>query len=331
MNDTEATVFAAHNEEFAEVVGDNPRLVRVTSVDAHEGPVYPEDEDALYFTSTPSRGNRSRPLVAIKRMALAWDRSSVDAAGVTVVVADSNAANGMTMDRDGHLVVCEQGTMTEPARVSRLDRDTRTIETVVDAWGNNPLNSPNDVVVRSDGSIWFTDPSYGYLQGFRPEPPVGDHVFRYGPNSHDLSVVADSLVKPNGLAFSPDEQTLYVTDSGANLEPGSYDDSRPHHIVAFTVDGRRLRDGRVFAMTTPGFPDGIKVDDAGRVYASAFSGVQVFNPGGNIIGEIRLPGAVNFTFGGPERNTLFITTDTAVWAAFLSATAPQAKNRREGR
>jgi gluconolactonase len=105
MNDTEATVFAAHNEEFAEVVGDNPRLVRVTSVDAHEGPVYPEDEDALYFTSTPSRGNRSRPLVAIKRMALAWDRSSVDAAGVTVVVADSNAANGMTMDRDGHLVV----------------------------------------------------------------------------------------------------------------------------------------------------------------------------------------------------------------------------------
>jgi gluconolactonase len=131
-------------------------------------------------------------------------------------------------------------------------------------------------------------------------------------------VVADGFDKPNGLAFSPDEAVLYVTDSGANQEPGSYHVRRPHHIVAFDVrDGRHLANQRLLAVTTPGFPDGIKVDDAGRVYASAFSGVQVFSPAGDLIGEIRLPGAVNFAFGGPAGNVLFITADTAVWAAVL--------------
>ncbi|MGH9283426.1 MAG: SMP-30/gluconolactonase/LRE family protein, partial [Acidimicrobiales bacterium] len=171
-------------------------------------------------------------------------------------------------------------------------------------------------------TLWFTDPSYGHLQGFKPEPLVGDHLYRYDPRTGRLSVVADSFVKPNGLAFSPDEQILYITDSGANQEPGSYHVGLPHHIMAFDVAGGHLVNGRLFAVTTPGFPDGIKVDSGGNVYASAFSGVQVFNPAGDLIGEIHLPGAVNFAFGGPEGNVLFITTDTAVWAAVLAATGP---------
>jgi len=202
------------------------------------------------------------------------------------------------------------------------------VDTLTDRWGGLRLNSPNDVTVRSDGTIWFTDPSYGYLQGFRPEPQIGDYVYRYDPASGRLSVVADSFDKPNGLAFSPDEQTLYITDSGANQEPGSYHVRRPHHIMAFDVQGgSRLGPGRLFAVTTPGFPDGIKVDLAGHVYASSFSGVQVFSPAGDLIGQIRLPGAVNFTFGGPGREVLFITTDTAIWAAVLNPAAGVCRRR----
>jgi gluconolactonase len=315
--------FEAHDAGFAAVLGRNPRLVQVVEADAHEGPVYAADEDALYFTTLPRPGQVPAPgfpEVAIKRLQLDGDRFPLDPERVSIVGPLTRAANGMTLDHEGRLVVCEQGTRAEPARIARLDRATGRVETVVDAWGGLPLNSPNDVVVKRDGTIWFTDPSYGHLQGFRPEPLAGDHVYRYDPASGRLSVVADGLDKPNGLAFSPDETVLYVTDSGANQEPGSYHVRRPHHIVAFDVrDGRHLAGERLFAVTTPGFPDGIKVDDAGRVYASAFSGVQVFSPAGDLVGEIRLPGAVNFAFGGPAGNVLFTTTDMAVWAAVLDA------------
>ncbi len=202
-------------------------------------------------------------------------------------ISTVRAATGMTLDGEGRLVVCEQGSRTEPARIAGFGPATGSMETVVDAWGGLPLNSPNDVVVKGDGTTWFTDPSYGHLQGFRPEPLVGDYIYRYEPASGHLSVVADGFDKPNGLAFSPDE-----------------------------------------AVTTPGFPDGVKVGDAGRVYASASSGVRVFNPAGDLIGEVHLPGAVKVTFGGPAGNVLFITTDTAVWAAVLQATGPATAARR---
>jgi gluconolactonase len=316
--------FEAHDEEFADVIGEGPRLVRVVGTDAHEGPVYVADEDALYFTSTPAPrppGSSETPIVSVKRLALDGDRFPLEPERVTMIKASTNAANGMTLDHDGTLLICEQGTQSLPARIGRLDRHSGDIETVVDSWSGVPLNSPNDVVVKSDGSVWFTDPTYGFLQGFRPEPSAGDFVYRFDPRFGRMSVVADSFVKPNGLAFSPDERTLYITDSGANQEPRSYHVHLPHHIVAFDlIDERHLSSGRLFAVTTPGFPDGIKVDARGRVYASAFSGVQVFNPSGDLIGEIHLPGAVNFTFGGSANDILYITTDTAIWAAFLNAT-----------
>jgi gluconolactonase len=226
----------------------------------------------------------------------------------------------MAPDLDGGLLVCEQGTRANHARISRLDRLTGERETVVEHWRGLRFNSPNDVIAASDGSIWFTDPSYGHLQGFKPEPTVGDFVYRHDPASGETRVVADGLDKPNGIALSPDERVLYVTDSGANQQPGSYHVDRPHHIKAFDViDGRSLVGERLLAVTTPGFPDGLKVDSDGRVYASSFSGVQVHDPSGRLIGEIRVPGAVNFCFGGPERNLLFITTDSAVWVAELAA------------
>jgi gluconolactonase len=272
----------------------------VAETDAHEGPVYIAGEHALYFTSLPDPG----PLVAVRRLDLETNE-------VTTVVEDANGANGMTLHPDGSLIMCEQGTPTSDARISRLDLRTGERDTVVDRLRGLRLNSPNDVVATSDGEIWFTDPSYGFLQGFKPEPQLGDHVYRYADGR--LTVVADSFDKPNGLAFSPDESVLYVGDSGANQEAGSFYPSRPHHIKAFDVVDGRLRNERLFAVTTPGFPDGIKVDGAGRVYASAFSGVQIFDPSGDQVGEVDLPGAVNFTFGRDE-SVLYVTTDTAVQA-----------------
>jgi gluconolactonase len=308
------SVFRTQHSLFSDVAGSSAELVKVTDVDAHEGPVYVQSENALYFTTTPQMHD-GRPLVAIKRLAL----DGLEVVSTTVVRPDANAANGMTLAPDGRLLVCEQGSPTTPARISSVDPRTGRATPVADAFAGRALNSPNDIVVRSDGTIWFTDPSYGHLQGFRPRPTQGDYVYRFDPRRSRLSVVAADFDKPNGLAFSPDESVLYVGDSGANHEPGTYDPSRPHHIRAFDVSGPVVAGGDVFAVTQPGFPDGIKVDEAGRVYASCFDGIQVFDQRGALLGQITLPGAVNFTFGGPGRNVLFITTDTAVWAAVLDA------------
>jgi gluconolactonase len=308
------TPFVTHDPRFAAVLGDAPRLELVVETDAHEGPVYSPAEDALYFTTFPRPGVApDGPRVAIKRLALG-DRS------VSVVREPANGANGMALSLGGRLVVCEQGSRTAPARISRLDPATGEDETVVDAWAGRALNSPNDVVVKRDGTVWFTDPAYGHLQGFRPAPEVGDFVYRHDPATGATTVVADEFDKPNGLCFSPDESVLYVNDSGVNQEAESHHPGRPHHVKAFDLeDGRRLRGERLFAVVAPGQPDGMKVDSAGRVYVSSAAGVQVYSPAGDHLGEISVPGAVNFCFGGPERNVLFIINDTAVFAAVLEA------------
>jgi gluconolactonase len=323
---TERAPFVTHDAAFGAVLGEAPRLARVLETDAHEGPVYVPDEDALYFTTLPSAGQvpgPDHPMVQVKRIAIDGGRFPLEPDRISTVREDANVANGMALDLEGRLVACEQGTRSQHAAVTSADPRSGAVETLVDSWSGRRLNSPNDVVVKGDGTVWFTDPSYGFLQGFRPRPQIGDYVYRFDPRDGGLSIVADSFDKPNGLAFSPDETVLYVGDSGANQEPGSYYPRRPHHIRAFdVVDGRRLAGERPFCETTPGFPDGIKVDSDGRVYASSASGVQVFSPDGDLIGEIALPGAVNFTFGGPDRNVLFITADDAVWAAVLAVTGP---------
>jgi gluconolactonase len=245
---------------------------RLVETDAHEGPVYVAEEHALYYTT-------ARPHVEIRRLDLA-------SGAVTTLRAETGVANGMTLDHDGRLLVCEQ----QPAAITRVDRESGAVETVVDGDGV-PLNSPNDVVVTRDGAIWFTDPSYAHLQGFGPPPQRPDAVYRFADG--ELTLVADGFEKPNGLAFSPDERVLYVGDSEACV------------ILAFE-DGER----RLFAEIAPGYPDGLKVDAAGRVYSTAGDGIQVFRPDGRRAGLIPLPGAVNFAFGD---GALFITTDDAIW------------------
>jgi gluconolactonase len=265
------------------------RLEHLVDVDAHEGPVYMPGEDALYFTSVPRPG----PRVDIKRL----DLGSLT---VSVVSEDAGAANGMALGPDGRLVVCEQ----IGGAIAAVDRATGERDVLVDGF-----NSPNDVVVKSDGTIWFTDPSYGWLQGFRPPPERRDAVHRLDPRTGVVTELAHSFDKPNGLCFSPDERTLYVADNG-----------QPHHLKAFdVVDGVRLDGERVIHVGSPEHPDGLKADADGRLYASFAGGIQVLSPQGSPIGEIAVPGAVNFCFGGRDRNVLFITADTAIYAAHLEA------------
>jgi gluconolactonase len=189
---------------------------------------------------------------------------------------------------------------------------------LADSFQGRKLNSPNDAVVRSDGSIWFTDPNYGIISEYvgrkREQEIDGCFVYRLDSQSGSLSIVADDFVMPNGLAFSPDESELYIADSGFLT-----DERAPHHVRVFEVAGAKLGKGRVFADIAPGIPDGLRVDVEGNVWISAADGVQCFTRNGRLIGKIRTPEAVaNLAFGGARNNRLFITATTSVFAVFLN-------------
>ena len=212
--------------------------------------------------------------------------------------------NGRTLDLDGSVVQCSHGNR----RVER-DRDG-VVTTVVDGWNGVRLNSPNDVVVTTDGAIWFTDPAYGITQpreGHLGEREYGDHwVFRCAPDGSDLRPVVLDADEPNGLAFDPSERVLYLASS---------DGERPV-IRAYDVDGARVKNGRVFATLEPGegVPDGIRVDVDGDVWSSSGRGVVVFAPDGSRLGEVPVPETVsNLCFGGDDGTTLFLTATTSVY------------------
>ena len=247
-----------------------------------EGPVWRQDDGGyLVFSDIPAN--------ELKR----WDR----AGGVRTFRAPSGSANGNTIDREGRLLSAEHG-----GRITRTEANG-TVVTVVDAFQGARLSSPNDVVVKSDGTIWFTDPTYG-LAGRKQETP-GNYVYRFDPAGSSLTAVVRDAVQPNGLAFSPDERTLYVADSG-----------KPRHIRAFTVaaDGT-VDQGRVFATIDQGGPDGIRTDELGNVWSSSGDGVQVFSPAGALVARILLPeSAANVAFGGPEGRTMFMTARTSLYA-----------------
>jgi gluconolactonase len=227
----------------------------------------------------------------------------------------SNNANGNTVDRAGRLVTCEHLTR----RVTRTEHNGE-ITVVADRWQGRRLNSPNDVIVHSDGAVWFTDPTYGILsdyEGQKADSEIGAcGVYRVDPVSGVVEQVADDFVKPNGLAFSPDERVLYIADTGASHDPAG-----PRHIRRFDVgaDGRTLRNSLVFAECTAGLFDGFRIDRDGRLWTSAADGVHVYSPAGELIGKILLPEPVaNVCFGGPRRNRLFICATSSVYSCHLT-------------
>ena len=232
---------------------------------------------------------------------------------VSVFRQPAQNANGNTVDRQGRLVTCEHRTR----RVTRTEHDGRIVA-IADRYDGKRLNSPNDVVVSSDGAIWFTDPDYGILtdyEGVRAASEIGAcHVYRVDP-SGDIACVADDYAKPNGLAFSPDERWLYIADTGASHDPDG-----PRHIRRHRLgpDGT-LSDGAVFATCTAGLFDGFRVDRDGRLWASAADGVHCLSADGTLIGKVRIPECVaNVCFGGPKLNRLFICGTTSLYSVFLA-------------
>ena len=270
-----------------------------------EGPVWFNDLGCLLWSDIPNQ------------RILRYCANPLDGHGVSVFRNQSNFANGHTRDGQGRLVSCEHGSR----RVTRTEVDG-SITVLADQYQGKRLNSPNDVVVHSDGSIWFTDPTYGILsdyEGYRatPEQPVHG-VYRIDP-SGEITLVADDFAQPNGLVFSPDETKLYIADSAF-----SHDPSFPRHIRLFDVSGGKLSNGRVFAHIDTGLPDGIRIDVEGNLWSSAGDGVHCFAPDGTRLGKIFVPETVaNLTFGGPMRNRLFITATSSLYSIYVAATGAQ--------
>ena len=223
--------------------------------------------------------------------------------------------NGHTVDHQGRLICCEH----RGRAVTRIEHDgSRTI--LASHWQGKRFNSPNDVVVKSDGTIWFTDPSYGIdseYEGDKSPSEIGkSQVYRIDPND-TVEMMIDSLVQPNGLAFSPDESLLYVADTGRTHDP-----SCTPKIVAYPInaDGKSVGKGKLLCESDAGLFDGFRVDTEGRIWSSAADGVHCFSPEGKLLGKI-LTGEVvaNLVFGGPKRNRLFICATTSVRAIYVNA------------
>ncbi len=245
---------------------------------------------------------------------LRWDETD---GSVSVFRQPARNSNGNSVDRQGRLVTCEHAGRC----VSRTEHDGRRT-VLASHYQGRRLNSPNDLVVKSDDSIWFTDPTYGIdsdYEGDAAESEIGaSNVYRIDPNG-SLGAVATNFVKPNGLAFSPDERLLYVADTGATHVPDG-----PRHIRRFEVDpdSGALSGGTVFATCEAGLFDGFRIDTHGNVWTSAGDGVHCYAPEGVLIGKVRIPEVVaNVCFGGAKRNRLFICGTTSLYAVYLNARA----------
>ena len=268
-----------------------------------EGPVWFNEHSTLVWSDIPNR------------RLMRW----IEGQGVSVFRSESNFANGNTRDRQGRLVSCEHG----GRRVTRTEADG-SITVIIDRYDGKKLNSPNDVVVKSDGTIWFTDPNYGIMsdyEGYKGEMEQdGCFVYCVSPDTGDTHIVAQDFVKPNGLAFSEDENILYIADSGR-----SHDHAGPHNLRSLDIsDDNSLSNSRVFCEVDPGVPDGFRVDIHGNVWTSCQDGIICFAKDGTALGKIKIPQMVsNLTFGGVRRNRLFITATKSIYSVYLATTGIQ--------
>ncbi len=267
----------------------------------NEGPVWFGDGRYLLWSDIPN--NRI----------MRWDETTGRA---SVFREPSTFSNGQTRDLQGRLVTCEHG----GRRVTRTEYDG-SITVLIDAFEGKPLNSPNDVVVKSDGSIWFTDPPFGILgnyEGHRATPEQGQNVYRFDPETGEARVVADDILGPNGLAFSPDESKIYIVESRG--EPN-------RKILEYDIaeDGVTLRNKRVLIDAGDGTPDGFRVDVQGNLWCgwgmgtAALDGVNVFAPDGTPIGRIALPErCANLCFGGRANSRLFMASSHSIYALYVN-------------
>jgi len=268
-----------------------------------EGPVYFHEDDSVVWSD--AHGDRL----------LRWSAGE----GVSVLRDPSHYQSGNYRDREGRLVSCSAGDRA----IIRREHDGQWI-TLVDRYQSKRLNSPNDLVVKSDGTIWFTDPPYGLTQpnqGYGGnEEQAGSFVYRFDPATGEIDPVITEMERPNGLAFSPDECLLYVSDTSGFDYPQGH-----HYIRAYdVVDERWAKNGRVFVVVEPGQPDGFRFDESGNMFTTSEDSVQVFAPDKTRLGKIRTPRTcANLTFGGYDRNRLFIAAGSALYAIDLNTRGVQ--------
>lgn len=277
------------------VMGNAPVKQLATGFDWVEGPVWFGDAGCLLFSDIPN--NRI----------LRWTPAS----GIATYRQPSNYANGHTRDREGRLISCEHG----GRRVTRTELDG-TITVIADRFQGKPLNSPNDVIVASDGGIWFSDPNYGIMtdyEGFRAPQENACVVYRVDPATGAIEPTVSDMNCPNGLAFSPDGSRLYVADTGRMYS------SDPQHIRVYDIEGGLPVNGRHFHTISPGCADGFRIDTDGNLWSSAADGVHCIAPDGRLLGKILVPELVsNVCFGGRARHQLFITATTSIYAVTLN-------------
>jgi gluconolactonase len=289
------------------VIAHGPQLERLaTGATWSEGPVWIAEDDSVLWSDIPN-----------DRM-LRWSARD----GMSVWRQGVEFTNGHTRDLDGSLLHCSHGLRA----VYRTDWRGGGPRIVVDRWQGKRFNSPNDIVVKSDGTLWFTDPPYGLIipeEGHGGESEIGDClVFRFDPVSGALDPVTEIPIEPNGLAFSPDEKILYVSDTSAALGRES---TGLNCLWAFdVVDGRRLDNARELCDVDPGVPDGFRVDHQGWIYTSSEDSVQVIHPDGSLLGKLYVPEKVgNVTFGGPLRDQLYIAASTSLYRIRLATQGVQ--------
>ncbi|HYG77972.1 MAG TPA: SMP-30/gluconolactonase/LRE family protein [Planctomycetota bacterium] len=279
--------------EFAKIVAKDAKVEKLASgMKFLEGPVWIQAEKMVVYSDIPNN-------TLVK-----W--SAKDGPGV--FRNPSNNSNGTYLNSEGLLLCCEHSSR----RVTRTERDG-SITVLADSYDGKKLNSPNDLAVKSDGTIWFTDPPYGIPKTEKQEQPK-NFVFRLDPKTKVLKALVDDFDRPNGICFSPDEKKLYVADSG-----------KPRHIRVFDVnDDGTVANGKVFCAIDKGAPDGIRCDTEGRLYSSSAEGVQIFKPDGTLIGKILVPESpANLCFGGDSKKTLFITARTSLYKIELLTTGAQ--------
>ncbi|CBF84531.1 hypothetical protein AN8977.2 [Aspergillus nidulans FGSC A4] len=312
--------FMTFQPGFKAILGEHPKLELLhenrTYPFAHEAPVYIPDTGDLFIVGnyqTPTGGQA----IQISRMVPQKNGSYVR----EIIHPDIPMANG-AINYNGGILFCDQGTKERPSSLIFMNA-TAPYETKVllDSFYGRHFNSLNDLDVHSDGSIWFTDPTYGYDQGFSMKPDLPNQVYRFNPKTGDVRVVADQIGQPNGIAFSPDESIVYVTDTDAVWGNGDNDSTRPATIYAFDVKyysgSPFLMNRRVFAYTDNGIPDGVKTDTEGNVYAGCGDGVHVWSPAGVLLGKIQLPGtSANLAFAKPGE--MFALNEYRLWKVTLS-------------
>lgn len=301
--------FQTHDPRFDRFVMRNAPLERLaTGFRWLEGPVWFGDAGCLLFSDIPNN--------VIMRYIPA---NGPGEGHLSVYRYPSNFANGHSRDLQGRLISCEHGSRS----VTRTEHDGR-ITTLASHYRGKRLNSPNDVVVKSDGSIWFTDPHYGIMtdyEGHRSEQELPCNVYRIDPASGGLQVACDDFACPNGLAFSPDESRLYIADTGRMFDPDA-----ERHIRVFDIgsDGYGLTGGAVFHRVSPGAADGFRFDSDGNLWTSARDGVHCISSEGELLGRILVPETVaNICFGGRGKSRLYICATTSLYAITLNRSGVQ--------